>query len=95
MEENPAIIQINNSANLIFSIMNRSMSTWIFKITIRKTNAPPAIQNTALFGVASILNISEVHDLFDRITAIFEHIRVTKVRVLMLFSEYPIFSPIK
>ena len=57
--------------------------------------APLTIQVTALFGVERIVKIPDVHERFERITAIFEIINVTKVNVLTLFSECPILSPIK
>lgn len=67
----------------------------MFRIRIRKIIAPLTIHVTALFGEARILKIPYVHERFDRITAIFETINVTNVSVLIPFSEYPIFSPIK
>ena len=58
----------------------------MFKIKTRKILAPPTIQVTALFGVERILKIPDVQERFERITAIFETINVTKVSVLTLFS---------
>ena len=54
---------------------------------IRKMTAPPMIHITALLGVTRIVKIPEVHERFERITAIFEAISVTKVSVLTSFSE--------
>ena len=61
----------------------------------RKMTAPPTIHVTALFGVERIVRNPDVHERFERMTAIFETIKVTKVSVLTLFSEYPILRPIK
>ena len=67
----------------------------MFNVKIRKMTAPPTIHVTALFGVERIVKKPEVQDRFERMTAIFETIKVTNVRVLTLFSEYPILRPIR
>ncbi len=95
MLERPATVHTINSGIPIFSNWKRSRRNGMFRIRIRKIIAPLIIHVTALFGVERIFNIPDVHERFERITAIFETIKVTNVSVLTLFSEYPIFSPIK
>jgi len=48
-------------------------------MSARKKIAPPTTHKTALLGVAIILNILSVHDLFVKMTAMFETIRVINV----------------
>ena len=42
-----------------------------------------------------MFKIPEVQERFERMTEIFETIKITNASVLTLFSEYPILSPIK
>ena len=88
-------MQTVNSRIVIFSNWNKVNKKGTSMIKNRKKTAPPITHLTALFGVIIILKMFVVHDLFDRMTAIFETIRVTKVRVLTPFDEYPIFIPVK
>ena len=85
MLKKPATVHTKNSTNPIFSNRKRFRRNGIFRIRIRKIIAPPTIHVTALFGVERILKNPNVHERFERITAIFETINVTKVSVLTAF----------
>ena len=77
MVVNPAKQQMTILINESLWNWNKSRKNGIFKISARKKIAPPVTHNTALLGVAKILNILSVHDRFVKITAMFEIIKVS------------------
>jgi hypothetical protein len=89
MVDNPAKVQRTILINVSFWNWNNSRKNGIFKISAIKKIAPPTTHNTALLGVAIILNILSVHDRFVNITAMFETIKVVNAIALTASGSYP------
>ena len=87
MLENPNKAHTNASIKPILSNKKRFNRKGMFKMRIRNKIAPPTTHFTVLLGVTRILKIVEVHERFDRIIAILDAIKVTKVNALTAFSE--------
>ena len=85
----PAELQTTIFSHESFWNWNKFRKNVIFKIKARKRMAPPVTHNTALFGVAIILKILSVHDLFVSMTEMFETIRVIKAIARTSFAWYP------